>query len=112
MAGQLERMRVFLSVAQQRSFAAAARRLQLSTSLVTRYVSELERELGAQLLVRTTRRVSLTRAGEAYAASATSILADVEAADARARQQQGALNGELRVSAPLSLGMRLLPPAL
>jgi DNA-binding transcriptional LysR family regulator len=112
MTGQLERMHVFLSVAQQRSFAAAARRLQLSTSLVTRYVAELERELGAQLLVRTTRRVSLTRTGEAYAASATSILADVEAADARARQQQGALTGELRVSAPLSLGIRLLPPAL
>ena len=112
MTGQLERMRVFLSVAQQRSFAAAARRLQLSTSLVTRYVAELERELSAQLLVRTTRRVSLTRSGEAYAASASAILADVEAANLRAKQQQGALTGELRVGAPLSLGVRLLPPAL
>jgi len=112
MAGLLERMRVFLSVAELRSFAAAARRLQLSTSIVTRYVSELERELGAQLMVRTTRRVSLTRPGEAYAASAKTILDEVEAANERAKQQQSALTGELRISAPLSLGVRLLPPAL
>jgi DNA-binding transcriptional LysR family regulator len=112
MAGLLERMRVFLSVAELRSFAAAARRLQLSTSIVTRYVSELERELGAQLLVRTTRRVSLTRPGEDYAASAKTILDEVEAANERAKQTQSGLKGELRVSAPLSLGLRLLPPAL
>jgi DNA-binding transcriptional LysR family regulator len=112
MAGQLERMRVFVAVAEAKSFAAAARRLQLSTSIVTRYVSELERELGAQLLVRTTRRVSLTRPGEDYAKSAQTILADIEAANERAKQHQGALKGELRVSAPLSLGIGLLPPAL
>jgi DNA-binding transcriptional LysR family regulator len=112
MAGLLERMRVFLSVAELRSFAAAARRLQLSTSIVTRYVSELERELGAQLMVRTTRRVSLTRPGEDYAASAKTILDEVEAANERAKQTQSGLTGELRVSAPLSLGVRLLPPAL
>jgi DNA-binding transcriptional LysR family regulator len=112
MAGQLERMRVFLAVAELRSFAATARKLKLSTSVVTRYVSELERELGAQLLVRTTRRVSLTRTGEDYAQSARSILAEVETANARAKQTQAGLSGDLRVSAPLSLGLRLLPPAL
>jgi len=112
MSGLLERMRVFATVADLRSFAAAARQLHLSTSIVTRYVSELEREVGAQLLVRTTRRVSLTRPGEDYAQSAKAILADIEAANARAKQEQGALTGELRVSAPLSLGIRLLPPAL
>jgi DNA-binding transcriptional LysR family regulator len=112
MSGQLERMRVFLSVAELRSFAAAARRLQLSTSAVTRHVGELERELGAQLLVRTTRRVSLTRSGEDYAKSVKAILEEVETANARAKQTQGTLTGELRVSAPLSLGIRLLPPAL
>ncbi len=112
MAGQLERMRVFVAVAEMKSFAAAARRLQLSTSIVTRYVSELERELGAQLLIRTTRRVSLTRPGEDYAQSAKTILEDIEAANERAQRQQDALTGELRVNAPLSLGVRLLPPAL
>ena len=112
MSGQFERMRVFLAVAQLRGFAAAARKLHVSTSIVTRYVSELERELGAQLLVRTTRRVSLTRSGEAYAEAAAAILADVETANARARSTQGALEGELNVSVPLSLGLRLLPPAL
>jgi len=112
MSGQLERMRVFVSVAELRSFAAAARRLQMSTSAVTRHVGELERELGAQLLMRTTRRVSLTRPGEDYAKAAKSILDEVETANARAQQTQGALSGELRISAPLSLGIRLLPPAL
>ncbi len=112
MTGLIERMRVFLSVAELRSFAAASRRLQLSTSVVTRYVAELESELGAQLLVRTTRRVSLTRPGEDYAKSVKAILEDVEIANARAKETQGALTGELRVSAPLSLGVRLLPPML
>ena len=112
MAGQLERMRVFLAVAEQKGFAAAARRLRLSTSIVTRYVAELERELGAQLLVRTTRRVTLTRPGEDYAKAAKAIVEDVEAAAAQAKAEQGGLEGELRVSAPLSLGVRLLPPAL
>ena len=112
MSGLVERMRVFIAVAELRSFAAAARQLRLSPSIVTRYVSELERDLGAQLLVRTTRRVSLTRPGEEYAHSARAIVGDIEAANARAKETQGALSGELRVSAPLSLGMRLLPPAL
>jgi DNA-binding transcriptional LysR family regulator len=105
-------MRVFLSVAELRSFAAAARQLQLSPSAVTRHVAELEQELGVPLLVRTTRRVSLTRSGEDYAKSAKPILEDIEAANARARETQGALTGDLRLSAPLSLGIRLLPPAL
>ena len=112
MTGLVERMRVFLCVAELRSFAAAARHLRLSPSIVTRYVSELEHELGAPLLLRTTRRVSLTRSGDEYAKSAKAILEDIEAATARARETQGALTGDLRVSAPLSLGMRLLPPAL
>ena len=112
MTGQLERMRVFVAVAELRSFAATARKLRLSTSVVTRYVSELERELGAQLLVRTTRRVSLSRPGEDYAEAAREILAEVETANARAKQTQAGLSGELRVSAPLSLGLRLLPPTL
>jgi DNA-binding transcriptional LysR family regulator len=112
MSGQLERMRVFLSVAELRSFAAAARRLQMSTSAVTRHVGDLERDLGAQLLMRTTRRVSLTRPGEDYAKSVKAILEEVETANLSAKQTQGALTGELRVSAPLSLGIRLLPPAL
>ena len=66
MTGQIERIRVFLEVAERQSFAAAARSLDLTPSIVTRYVSELEAELGVQLLVRTTRRVSLTVAGRLY----------------------------------------------
>jgi len=112
MSGQIERMRVFLSVAELRSFAAAARQLQLSPSAVTRHVAELEHELGVPLLVRTTRRVSLTRSGEDYAKAAKAILEDIEAANARARETQVGLTGELRVSAPLSLGIRMLPPVL
>ena len=66
MTGQIERIRLFLEVADRQSFAAAARALGLSASIATRRIGELEAELGAQLLVRTTRRVSLTAAGLLY----------------------------------------------
>jgi DNA-binding transcriptional LysR family regulator len=61
MAGHFERIRVFLEVAERQSFAAAARALGFTRSQTTRYVSELEAEMGVRLLTRTTRQVSLSR---------------------------------------------------
>lgn len=112
MTGQIERVRVFLQVADRQSFAAAARTLNLSPSIATRYVSELEAELGVQLLVRTTRRVSLTVAGRLYADQMRSIVIEIDRANEFVRQQQNALKGLLRISAPLSLGLRFLPSAI
>jgi DNA-binding transcriptional LysR family regulator len=110
--GQIERIRVFLEVADRQNFAAAARSLDLSPSIVTRWVSELEAELGVQLLVRTTRRVSLTVAGRAYAERMRPVVEEIDRTNEFVRQQQDAVTGVLRISAPLSLGLRFLPGAV
>ena len=62
----IETMRAFVAVARQRSFTDGARQLEMSTKLVSKYVRQLEERLGAQLLHRTTRSVTLTETGEAY----------------------------------------------
>jgi DNA-binding transcriptional LysR family regulator len=112
MTGQIERVRVFLEVAERQSFAAAARSQSIPRSVATRYVAELEAELGVQLLVRTTRRVSLTVAGRLYADRIKGVVGEIDRTNEFLRQQQGAVKGLLRVSAPLSLGLRFLPGAI
>jgi len=112
MTGHIERIRVFVEVARKESFAAAARALGLTRSQVTRYVSELEAEVGVRLLTRTTRQVALSAAGRLYLERAKPILADLARAEELVRQQHDTLKGEIRVSAPLSFGLRFLPDAI
>ncbi|MCG8691226.1 MAG: LysR family transcriptional regulator, partial [Minwuiales bacterium] len=81
---RLQTMSVFVGVAEEGGFSAAARRLNLSPASVTRAVSELEARLGARLLHRTTRSVRLTEAGQRYLADCRRILAEVEEADSHA----------------------------
>ena len=83
---QLTIMRSFIGVTKTGSFRQAARELGISGSLVSRHIAELERTLGVRLLNRTTRTVSLTRAGTRYANFATRIIDDME-------QEQAALSG-------------------
>ena len=109
MAGHLEHLRIFLDVLEARSFAAVARARGLSRPAVTRAVAELEARLGTQLLVRTTRKVAPTFAGQSYAQEAARALADLDRAEAGLRALAGGSGGVLRVSAPLSFGMRYLP---
>lgn len=104
---------VFLRVAKANSFTAAAKALGKSTSSLSRTVAELERQLGAQLLARTTRRVHLTEAGALYATHAEGLLAAQRAGrDAVAELTGGVPRGHLRVSMPVSVGERLLGPHL
>lgn len=101
--------RVFLEVAAQSSFAAAARVLRMTPASVTRIIARLETDLGQQLLVRTTRQVSLTSAGAVIAAQFGPI---VERFDRAARDVTHATRpdrGRLAINAPMSMGMRLLP---
>lgn len=109
MTGQLERIRVFQAVAEHESFATAARELKLSRTIATRYVSELEADLGVQLLVRTTRRVSLTLAGRLYLDQVKGVVGTVDRASDLIRRAHGPMTGTLRLSAPLSLGLRFMP---
>jgi len=110
--GELESIRIFLAVARQRSFSGAARTLGLAPAAVTRAVAALEEGLGAQLLLRTTRAVSLTAAGALYAARVAPLVEGLGVAAEEMRERQGELSGLLRISAPLSLGTQALPTVL
>lgn len=112
MAGQIEQIRTFVVVAEQSGFAAAARVLGMSATAVTRQIAELEARLGAQLFVRTTRQVSLTDAGRTYLEDVTPILEMLDKADEAILNRQVGQVGPLRVSAPLSFGIRFLPDVM
>lgn len=110
--GELESIRVFLIVAEQQSFAGAARQLGMTPASVTRTVAALEARLGVQLLVRTTRQVSLTSAGALYGARVSPLADGLDKAADETREAQGITSGRLRISAPLSLGVKVLPGVL
>ncbi|MFD2740934.1 LysR family transcriptional regulator [Sulfitobacter aestuarii] len=110
--GELESIRVFLSVAELESFAGAARQLGMTPASVTRTVAALEDRLQLQLLVRTTRRVSLTSAGALYAARVAPLAQELSRAVEETREAQGMTAGSIRISAPMSLGVEVLPPVL
>lgn len=105
-------MSVFLAVAEAQSFAAAARRLEMSAPTVTRSVSALERRLGALLLVRTTRSLRLTEAGQRYADDCRRILDEVEQADDAVAGAMAAPRGALSITAPAFFGELHVMPAV
>lgn len=110
---QFHEMTVFLAVADVGSFAAAARRLEMSAPTVTRSVAALERRLGALLLVRTTRSLRLTEAGRRYADDCRRILEQVEQADDAAAGAMGAPRGALSITAPALFGeLHVMPVVL
>lgn len=109
---QLRAMRTFAEVAERGGFAAAARALDLAPSVVTRQVAELEGQLGARLLTRTTRRVTLTPIGQHYLRRVQGILHDVDEAAAVASQGQRELRGRVRLIAPPLFATRQLMPRL
>lgn len=87
----------FVRVVDSGGFSAAARRLNMSTTMVSNHVQALEDRLGVRLLNRTTRKVNLTEVGQAYYGRATQILADLEQADDIASELQSVPRGTLRV---------------
>ena len=109
---RLQTMAVFVAVAEEAGFAAAARRLHLSPPSVTRAVGELERRLDARLLHRTTRSVRLTEAGERYVADCRRILADIHEADRQAGGLHAAPGGGVYLSASALFGRNVLTPIL
>ncbi len=109
---RLTALKVFAKVVELGSFSEAGRALRLSRSVVSKYIGELENELGVQLLNRTTRKVGPTENGQAYFERVIGILADLDAADQIATRAQAAPTGLLRVNAPMSFGTLKLGPAL
>ena len=104
--------RAFVTVVEAGGFAPAARRLGLATSSVTRQVDTLEARLGTTLVNRSTRRVTLTDAGQGYYAQVVRVLGDLEAADLAVAGAGSAPRGVLRVSAPVAFGRLHLAPLL
>lgn len=109
---RLHMMSVFVAVADAGSFAKGAARLSLSPPAVTRAVSALEERLGARLINRTTRRLSLTEAGQAYLGECRRILADIESVEQGISGRTEAPSGHLRITASVTFGRICVMPAL
>ena len=109
---RLQSMRVFQAVVDEGGFAAAARKLDLTPAAVTRLVSDLEKHLGVRLLQRTTRRLALTPAGEAYLGRLRRILSDIEEADGVVRAQSREMGGTVRILAQPIVATHIIGPAV
>ena len=109
---RLGEMEVFAAVAEEGSFTVAARQLGISTSAASKHVIALEERLGARLLNRTTRRLSLTEAGRDFREWCERIAADVAEAEQSVASLQAEPRGVLRVNAPMSFGQLHLGPVL
>ncbi|HRD91379.1 MAG TPA: LysR family transcriptional regulator [Accumulibacter sp.] len=109
---RLEGMKLFVRVAELGSFAAVAQQLGVARSVVTRQVAALEAHLATRLLLRSTRRLSLTSAGSAYLEKCRLILHLVEAAETDIAEERVAPRGHIRLSLPLSFGLKRLAPLL
>src|SRR5712671_2824695 len=109
---RIDAMQAFVAVADLHGFAAAARKLALSPPAVTRLVAALEERLGARLLQRTTRQVTLTDAGSRYLERARRILADVEEAEQAIEGERTRPGGRLVVSAPVGFGRLHVSPVM
>jgi DNA-binding transcriptional LysR family regulator len=109
---RLDAMQAFVTVADLKGFAPAARKLHLSPSGVTRLIAALENRLGARLLQRTTRSVALTDAGARYLERARRILADVDEAEIMAESERARPSGRLVVSAPVGFGRLHVSPVM
>jgi DNA-binding transcriptional LysR family regulator len=103
---RFEDLQAFVAVVEAGSFTAAADRLGMAKSAVSRRMSALEARLGVQLLQRTTRRLNLTDTGRSFYERSARILADLDEAEAAVHQEHGELRGRLRLALPLSFGLR------
>jgi DNA-binding transcriptional LysR family regulator len=105
-------LETFSAVVENGSFTSAAEALGISKPVVSKQISLLEKQLGVQLLHRTTRRLHLTQAGEVFASYSQRIMSEVHEAEQSVLPLQSEPQGRLRISAPESLAMSLLPQVL
>lgn len=109
---KLDGIASFVAISEAGSISAAARRLNLSKSVVSERLAELENSVGAALFHRTTRKLTLTEDGSAFLERATRILREVEDAASELAERRGELIGPMRLSAPMTFGRMHLGPAL
>lgn len=109
---RLQAMELFVSAVREGSFSAAGRRVGLSPASVSRYIGELEAQLGVQLLNRSTRHLGLTDAGKIFFQRTEQVLHGIEDAEAAALSLQTAPRGTLRVHSRTLFGIRVLSPLI
>lgn len=109
---QVHLMNVFVAVGEEEGFAAAARRLDLSPAAVTRAIAALEEQLGVKLLLRTTRNVRLTEAGNRYLDDTRNILASIAEANQAAAGVNAAPKGNLSVTSSVLFGKSFIMPCI
>lgn len=109
---EMDDMRCFVEVVDSGGFSRAARLLGISKSMVSRRIARIEADLGARLLDRTTRGISPTEAGLEFKARVERILTEFDEAREAVAEQGGGVIGRLRLSAPLSFGVRHVAPVL
>lgn len=108
----LQRLAAFVAVVDAKSFTAAARTLGQTKAVVSFNIRQLEAELGVALLLRTTRRLTLTEAGDAFYRRGIQLLKDAEAIVDDVRRGHGGLSGELHITSTSEYGARVIVPAL
>lgn len=108
----LASLSAFVAVVENGSFVRAAERLASSTSTLSRQIAQLEQYLGARLLNRTTRKLSLTAGGEAFYERAVQVLADLEEAEALVSSSAAAPRGTLRLTCSHAMGVQRIAPAM
>jgi DNA-binding transcriptional LysR family regulator len=109
---RFDSMKAFVTAVDEGGFAAAGRKLGLSRVQVSRLVAALENHLGAQLLKRTTRTMALTETGQVFLERARALVSQLAEAEAAAGGSTDALSGLMQVSAPASLGVSEIAPAM
>ncbi|MFM7227916.1 MAG: LysR family transcriptional regulator [Betaproteobacteria bacterium] len=109
---RLSAMQVFVRVAELSSFSAVAHQMGVARSIVTRQIAALEQHLGVKLMARSTRRLTLTAAGAVYLEKCRVILNLVEAAETGIAEQRQTARGPIRISLPLSYGLKRVLPVL
>jgi len=109
---KLNAMQLFVRIAETGSFTAVADQLDVARSVVTRQISALEKQLGAKLMTRSTRSLTLTTAGSAYLEKCRVILNMVDAAESSLLEEKTVPRGRIRLGLPLNFGLQCLMPAL
>ncbi|NKB76023.1 MAG: LysR family transcriptional regulator [Gammaproteobacteria bacterium] len=108
----IDGMRAFVAVTNKQSFTAGAKVIGISTKLASKYVSQLESKLGAQLFHRTTRSVTLTETGKAYFERCVPILDQLDELEGVIQEKQSEIIGSIRITAPTAFGSKELLDAL
>ena len=109
---RLEGIKIFVRVVESGSFSAVARELGTGQPAISKQVAALEERLGAQLLMRTSRSLSLTEAGRDFYESAVRLISDLEAAESRVGSGQASPSGVVRVTAAPGFSRRYVVPKL